>query len=206
MTPRHLNILAIAGLLAAHLATTANGQTIYFKVADLGGGKTQWRLVSADTNYTVGTFDATGNFGEQIILPKGAFTFNYSSNFTFAFSSPIGVIKNLTSGESVSLNQISYYLNLDSLQLVGGVMSHSLGDKFAITNFSISDIAIPFSRLTGTNLNSGYTYSAPGAWHNTSGISIKRCRFGDLCQTNYLFQFQQFHHGNFGVGVDLLVE
>jgi hypothetical protein len=173
MTSRRIIILVVAGLLVAHLEPAAKGQgAITFQVADLGAGNSQWQLVSVGPTYTVGQYDPTGNFGEQIILPKNAFAFNYSSNFTFTFSRPIGVIEDLTSGQSVYLNQINFYKNLDELQLTGGVMNHSLGDQFQITDFSVSDIAIPFSDLTGTDLNSGYAYYTPGAWENDNQVNI----------------------------------
>jgi hypothetical protein len=169
MTSRLTIVLATVGLLAAHLASTARAN-ITFQITDLGGGNTQWQLLESDTTYTVGLLDQTGGYGEQIILPQNAFAFDYSQPFTFAFSSPIGVVEDLTTGQSVPLDHIYFFTHLDELMLYGGVMNHPLGDRFQITDFSVSDIAIPFSDLTGPpgqNL-----YSTPGAWHHESGIDI----------------------------------
>jgi hypothetical protein len=171
MTSKHTIILVAIGLLAAHLAPTAKGNII-FQVADLGGGSSQWRLVSSDTTYTVAPNSGSGFFFDQIILPKSAFTFDYSQAFTYTFSNPIGVIENLTSHQSVALDQIIYFKNLDQLQLIGGPLNYSSGDQFQVTDLSVSTIAIPFSDLTGTALNSGYAYYTPGAWHYDSVIEI----------------------------------
>ena len=174
MTSRLTIILAAAGLLAAHLAPTAKGQCIYFQITDLGGGNSRWQLVGSDTTYTVGPYDTTGFYEEQFSLPRNAFAFDYSQSFTFTFDSPIGEISDLRSGQSVPLNQISYYPYPDhpgQLQLTGGWMDHSLGDQFQITDFSVSDIAIPFSDLTGTAGWQNIYYEA-GAWHNDTAVSI----------------------------------
>ena len=172
MKSRHTIILTAAGLFAAYLAPTAKGE-ILFQVADLGGGNSQWQLVSSSTTYTVGTYNPTGNLDEGILLPKGAFTFDYSQPFfSFTFSNPIGAIKDLTSGQSVPLNQIVYYQHLDQLELTGGLMGHTLGDQFQITDFSTADIAIPFSDLVGNIIGDGYFYGTPGAFHNDNAIGI----------------------------------
>jgi hypothetical protein len=171
MTSRLTIVLATAGLLAAHLASTARAN-ITFQITDLGGGNTQWQLLESDTTYTVGPLDQTGGYGEQIILPQNAFAFDYSQPFTLAFSSPIGVIEDLTTGQSVPLDHIYFFTQLDELMLYGGVMNHPLGDRFQITDFSASDIAIPFSDLTGPTGSTQNLYSTPGAWHNDAAIDI----------------------------------
>ena len=168
MKTKHTIILAVAGLLAAYLAPVARA-AISFNITNTSAGNSQWQLIGSDTTFTVGTFNPTGNYGEQILLPKVAFAFDYSQDFFISFNSSIGSITDLTSGQSVPLNQIFYSKHLDELQITGGVMNHSLGDQFQITNFATSSIAVPFSDLTATNSTG---YSQPGAWHDDSQINI----------------------------------
>ena len=95
MTSKLTILVATAVLLAAHLAPTAKGQTIWFQISDLGGGNTQWQLIASDTTYTtytVGPYNQTGALAEQVILPKIAFAFDYSQNFTLSACAEINSV------------------------------------------------------------------------------------------------------------------
>jgi hypothetical protein len=162
--------LASVGFLLGHFAPSAKAN-IGFNVADIGSGNTRWSLVSSPTTFTVGPFSATGNYDEVVFMPMAAFTFDYSQDFTYIFTSSIGRITDLTSGQSVALDRIFFSQHLGELRLEGGLMNHSLGDVFQITDFSTSDIGIHFSDLVGTVLNNGYVYAA-GGWHNDNAIAI----------------------------------
>jgi PEP-CTERM motif len=169
-------ILAAAGLLAAHLTPTAKGQAVYFQITDLGGGNTHWQILASDTTYTVGPFNQTGILEEQINLPVNAFALDYSQNFTLSFSSSLGVIENVMTGQSVALNQISYSYYPQTgqpgqLQITGGGLNERLGDTLAITAFSGADIAIPFSALTAIGGPEAYGGAGVG-WHNDTVVDI----------------------------------
>ena len=169
-------ILAAAGLLAAHLTPTAKGQTVYFQITDLGGGNTHWQILASDTTYTVGPYNQTGILEEQINLPVNAFALDYSQNFTLNFGGSLGVIEDVTSGQSVPLNQISYSYypwtgQPGQLQLAGGGLNERLGDTFAITDFSGADIAIPFSDLAIIGGQEVFGGAGVG-WHTENAVAI----------------------------------
>jgi len=142
---------------------------ISFEITELLDGTTNWELLGSDTTFTVSSFNPTGLQGEQVILPKGAFDFDYSANFTINFDAPIGRVTNLTTGAFVSLNRIRYTTSQNQLQLTGGLLDRSVGDQLQITNFASSNISIQFDDVNAT-VPTGYFQA--GAWHNDSQIDI----------------------------------
>jgi len=160
--------IALGALLMAQFVASAQA-AISFQISEMPAGITEWTLLSSDTTFTVGQFSSTGNYGEEIILPKSAFSFDYSQSFIMNFSSSIGRIKNLTTGTSVPLNFISYSKNQDLLQIFGGVLDHAVGNKLQITDFSTATVDIPFADIA---VISPTAYSVSGAWQTDSQINI----------------------------------
>ena len=86
------------------------------------------------------------------------------------------MIEDVTSGQSVSLNQISYSYYPQTgqpgqLQITGGGLNERLGDTLAITDFSGADIAIPFSELTVIGGPEAFGGAGVG-WHNDTVVDI----------------------------------
>lgn len=165
------NVLIVFAVLAMYVTSIAKADTLFCQISDIGDGSTQWSFPDAASRYTWTGYP--GVVQECIILPESAFNFDYSQSFSLTFSSPIGMLEDLTSGISVPLNHIDYWQNINSLEIDGGSMNHSPGDVIQITYFSsAADIAIPLSQISAFD-NGVIGAAYPGGWATNDGIEFE---------------------------------
>lgn len=157
-----------AALLAFGLLLPHTSHAISFSIADMGDGTTRWEITEADYIKTMDIYSPEGLLGAQILLPKNAFNFDYSSHFSISFDSPIGRITNLTTTDYVLLNRIAYYPHLDELHLTGSVLDRSLGDQIKITDFTAG--IVPIERSVFTSPTANIAYSQVGAFYGDNSV------------------------------------
>ena len=162
--PRKL-LLCLASYL---LFSGASNASILLTITELSDGKTKWQMTTSETPYVVGQFSPTGNYFEEIVLPKNAFDFDYSAPFAIGFDAPIGRIRNVTTGMTIDLTGIRYS-SIGGLRFDGGLMSHAFGNSFEIVDLPAINVDVLFSDVLTIN---DTTYSVNGAWHQVGQVSV----------------------------------
>ena len=158
-------LLCLASCLIISDAATAS---IVLNISELSNGKTKWQMTTSETPYIVGQFSQTGNYFEEILLPKNAFSFDYSAPFAISFPAPIGQIRNITTGDTINLTGLRYS-SVGGLRFDGGLMSHATGNSFEIIDLPAINVDVLFSNVLTTGST---TYSVNGAWHQVGQVEV----------------------------------